>query len=224
MNWEEIGKRIKSKRQGRFTLKQFGVAVGRKKSNKKPVSHVTVRNWESGSEIKTDNLDAIILALGVSRDWLLNGKETLIQDPNAAYNLNAEILKPTKKVPLISMVQAGDWSEAFDPYQAGFGSSEEECPVPHGDSTFAVRINGESMMPKFEHGEIIFCDPSQRPENKDFVIAKLTDNNEATFKQLVIEDGQSMLKAINPNWHNTYMPINGNCHIVGKVIARLEKF
>jgi len=224
MNWEEIGKRIKSKRQGKFTLKEFGAAVGKKKSNKKPISHVTVRNWENGSEIKADNLDAIILALGVSRNWLLYGQESLVQEPSATYDINAEILKPTKKVPLISMVQAGDWTEAVDPYQAGFGSSEEDCPVPHGENTFAIRISGESMMPKFEHGEIIFCDPSRQTNNGDYVIAKLTDSNEATFKQLVIEDGQSMLKAINPNWHTTYIPINGNCHIVGKVIARLEKF
>lgn len=137
---------------------------------------------------------------------------------------NVEYLANAQKVPVIDMVAAGDWSECVDPYPVGDAESWEICPVSHGENTFAVRINGESMEPRFKHGEIIFCDPSQQAHNGDYVIAKLSDENQATFKQLVIEDGKNMLKAANPNWPQRYIPINGNCHIVGKVIARVERF
>lgn len=166
-------------------------------------------------------LKKISKILDVDPEWLKDG---IKPSPIEAFDNNVELI-PSRKVPLISLVQAGDWTEAVDPYSREGGSEKtESCPVTHGENTFAVRVNGESMSPKFEHGEVIFCDPSVQPNNKDYVIAKLTDNNEATFKQLIIEDGQSMLKAINPNWPAPYIQINGNCVIVGKVIARLEKF
>lgn len=178
---------------------------------------------------KTKTLDGTTLigmskAYGIEADWLATGKTTQKNIKQPAQECNVQILPQSKQVPVVDMVAAGDWTETTDPYPVGDAESWELCPVPHGENTFAVRISGESMLPKFEHGEIVFCDPSTQPENKDYVIAKLTDENQATFKQLVIEDGQKMLKALNPNWPTKYVPINGNCHIVGKVIARLEKF
>jgi SOS-response transcriptional repressor LexA len=221
MNWHDIGKRIHTRRKElKMTLAALGESVGRKKTDRKKVSHVTIRNWESGAEIKKDNFDALAKALSVSIAWLETGTEQpglVREDPNA-YIIQA------REVPLIDMVAAGDWSECVDPYPVGHGVETRLCPVRHGDNTFAVRINGESMMPRFRHGEIIFCDPGQQPNNGDFIIAKLTDDNQATFKQLIIEDGKHFLKAINPDWPNQFIEINGNCHIVGKVIAKIETF
>lgn len=182
-----------------------------------------IRKWQSGEStgIKGENLIQLAKIGKTTMEWIQTGKYGKAQPSE---NANAEILAPSKKVPVIDMVAAGDWTETVDPYPVGDAEDWQECPVPHGENTFAVRISGESMMPKFEHGEIVFCDPSQQPENKDYVIAKLSDENQATFKQLVMEDGQKMLKALNPKWPTQYVAINGNCHIVGKVIARLEKF
>lgn len=169
--------------------------------------------------------EKIELSLGLSRGWMdqRHDEPEPLKSQNSSES-NIDFLTPAKKVPVIDMVAAGNWCEVADPYPVGDAESWESCPVPHGEHTFALRINGESMAPKFQHGEIIFCDPCKKAENGDFVIAKLTDENQATFKQLIIEGGQSMLKALNPAWPTPYTPINGNCHIVGKVIARLEKF
>jgi SOS-response transcriptional repressor LexA len=188
------------------------------------VSRAAATRWRGGGGITPATLRKIASLLNVDFEWLKTGKitNTLSNEENAKHDNNAEIIERVKKVPLIDMVAAGGWSEVIDPYPVGEAESWEDCSVPHSDRAFAVRINGESMSPKFEHGEIIYCDPMQNPENKDYVIAKLDDSNEATFKQLIIEDGKMLLKALNPNWHVQYMPINGNCHIVGKVIARFE--
>lgn len=240
MKWIKIGERIRKKRKElKLSLAALGVLVGKNRSDNKKVSHVTVRNWEAGTQIKKDNFDALCAALGVTQEWLENGdpdpaymiiakQGILAKDPEASYDresfLGGISVVKSKKVPVIDLVAAGDWTEVADPYAVGNAQEWKECPVPHGENTFAVRINGESMLPKFQHGEIIFCDPSKQAENGDFVIAKLTDENRATFKQLIMEDGKTLLKALNPNWHTTYIPINGNCHIVGKIIARLEEF
>lgn len=214
-----------------------GAAYGRKKRfadkcNMNPayVSQLTNKVRNIGKQVARE----IEKALGLEKGWMdqhhyaahSTDKPTQksIREPEPAQEYNAQILPQTNQIPVVDMVAAGDWTETTDPYPVGDAESWELCPVPHGENTFAVRISGESMLPKFEDGEIVFCDPSRQPENKDYVIAKLTDENQATFKQLVIEGGQKMLKALNPGWPTKYVSINGNCHIVGKVIARLEKF
>ena len=82
------------------------------------------------------------------------------------------------------------------------------CPYRHGPNTFALTVKGESMLPDFKDGLIIFIDPSQMPENGQYCVAKLEDSNEAT----------------NPDWPTKYIPINGNCHIVGRMIGVYMKY
>lgn len=191
------------------------------------VTNGAISQWRRG-DFKPKNLVCIAQTCGWDTQdlqrYLEDGIEPILGVKERHGDYEVEVLHITEKVPLIDMVAAGNWMETINPYEIGDAESWEACPVKHGKNTFAVRINGESMSPKFAHGEVIFCDPSQHPENKDFVIAKLTDENQTTFKQLVIDDGKMMLKALNPNWPTPYIPINGNCEIVGKVIARLETF
>jgi SOS-response transcriptional repressor LexA len=123
-------------------------------------------------------------------------------------------------VPVINWVQAGAWTdicdEAFD--------TQEEAPRPPGssDRTFALRVRGQSMLPKYEPGLIIYVDPEAMPYDGDDVVALMVDDNEATLKQLVEEPGgQRLLKARNPSWPEPWVTINGNCEIVGVVVGSL---
>lgn len=59
-------------------------------------------------------------------------------------------------------------------------------------------------------------DTGREPVNGSLVIAKLVDDNEATFKKLIIEGSTKYLKGLNPAWPLT--PINGNCKIIGVAI------
>ncbi|WP_064702679.1 LexA family protein [Halomonas caseinilytica] len=123
-------------------------------------------------------------------------------------------------VPVISWVQAGSWTEVCNVDAV----SEERVPRPPGssDRTFALRVKGQSMAPKYEPGLIIYVDPEVMPFDGDDVVAVLTESNEATFKQFVEEPGfERMLKARNPSWPDPYISINGNCEIIGVVIGSL---
>lgn len=132
-------------------------------------------------------------------------------------------------IPLISWVQAGSWSEVVDLYAVGDAEDWLPCPSNHGPRCFALRVRGESMYDphgrrSFQDGDIVYVDPDRQPENGTLVIAKLTDSQEATFKQLVIEGEKRYLKALNPSWPNRVMPINGDCAIVGVVFSKVELF
>ncbi|KYP93432.1 peptidase S24 [bacteria symbiont BFo2 of Frankliniella occidentalis] len=58
--------------------------------------------------------------------------------------------------------------------------------------------------------------------NGSLVIAKLLDDNEATFKKLIIDAGHKYLKGLNPAW--PMVPINGNCTIIGVAVEAKMRF
>ena len=65
-------------------------------------------------------------------------------------------------------------------------------------------------------GTLVLVDTGREAKNGSLVIAKLVDDNEATFKKLIIDGSQKYLKGLNPAWPMT--PINGNCRIIGVAI------
>lgn len=134
------------------------------------------------------------------------------------------------RIPLISWVQAGSWHETIDLYEVGDAEEWILCPVNHSDSTFALRVRGESMFnpggegPSFSDGDIIYVDPSRQPENRSLVVVRQNDCEETTFKQLILEGGDKMLKALNPSWPNRILPMMDDCQICGVVIGRYTPF
>lgn len=130
-----------------------------------------------------------------------------------------------KAVPLISWVQAGAWSDAADPYALGDAEDWLPCPTKHGARTYCLRVRGESMFnpggsPSYANGDIIFVDPDRDAKPGDRVVVRMDDHQEATFKQLVLEDGRMLLKALNPEWKPRYIEINGHATITGVVIGK----
>lgn len=126
-------------------------------------------------------------------------------------------------LPLISWVQAGDWSEVIDNFAPGQAETWLPCPSNHGPRAYALRVEGVSMEPKFHNGDIIFVDPDKRAEHGSYVVVRLDDEKKATFKQLVIEGDQRFLRPENPAWPQQLISINGNATICGVVIGRYEK-
>jgi len=119
-------------------------------------------------------------------------------------------------VPLISSVQAGMYKEFVDNLHQSEGAFETiETTVPVNRHTFALRVKGDSMEPRFPEGIVLIVEPDLDPQPNDFVIAK-NGNDETTFKQLV-RDGQDWyLKPLNERY-----PIKplGQSNIVGVVRA-----
>lgn len=132
------------------------------------------------------------------------------------------------RVPLISWVQAGAWSEIIDNLSPGDAEEWLPCPVSHSPNTFVLRVRGESMFnphgrPSFQDGDLIFVDPERPAEHGSLVVVRLDDAKEATFKKLVIEGEHRYLRALNPAWPEPMMQVNGNATICGVVIFKGEK-
>ena len=124
--------------------------------------------------------------------------------------------------PLISWVQAGEWSEIAKDFVPSPESELLPCPVACSDETFALRVRGSSMEPRFREGDLIFVDPSVAAANGRFVVVQLEKPNEAIFKQLLIEGDRQYLKALNPDWPNRIIEVNEATKICGVVIFKGE--
>lgn len=124
------------------------------------------------------------------------------------------------RVPLISWVQAGDWSHAADLLHPGEGFEWIDTSVSVQAHTFALRIEGDSMEPEFVPGTILVVEPEMDAHPGDYVIAKNGDD-EATFKQLVRDGADLYLKPLNPRY-----PIKplGSSKIVGVVREAVKRY
>ena len=76
------------------------------------------------------------------------------------------------------------------------------------------------MEPRFEEGRVLIVEPDKEARPGHFVIVKNGDG-EATFKQLIKDGGELMLKPLNPRY-----PIRplGDAKIIGVVVQSIENY
>ena len=200
------------------------------------VSQKGARKWLEGESIPdTKRLPEIARRLNVRGEWLLTGQgpmrvtegEATAELPavrvSGQGNVSEAPAQVSRPVPLISWVQAGDWSEAVDHLQPGDAEEWLPSPVRVGPHAFALRVEGDSMTSpypgrSYPPGTIIYVDPDIAPTPGKPVVAKLTDTNEVTFKIYVEEaSGKKYLRPLNPQY--PVIEIDANCEIVGVVVG-----
>lgn len=126
---------------------------------------------EDGKTLKPRNIVGIAKALNCDPSWLMNGGAIM-----SAAEVN------TRKVPLISYVQAGALADRT-PIEAFDGNFEYILTdLELSEFSFALRIEGDSMEPDFKAGDIIIVDPEVEPTPGEFVVAK-DGGEQATFKK-----------------------------------------
>ncbi|MFV0507769.1 MAG: LexA family protein [Shewanella algae] len=197
----DLGARVKKRRsQIGLTQSQLAEAV--------ETSQQTIQSIESGLVINPRKLKEIAEALQTTPEYLRFGVGEMD---------NATVVAAAGNyLPLISMVQAGAWTEIKE--VAPFDMELYPCPIKCSTRSFIVKVEGESMLPDFKPGDLLYVDPEIQPDSGSYVVARLDDDNQATFKQLILDGSKKYLKALNPDWPNKFVEINGNCTIVGKVV------
>lgn len=211
MKQETIGDRIRARRK-ELKLSQVKLAflVG--------VSNVAVSQWERDETEPTgDNLLSLSSALECQPQFIIRG------DSASNKNNNVRYMGPYRargEYPLISWISAGMWCEAIEPYHRNAIDRWYETALDCSEGSFWLEVKGDSMTApsglSIPEGTVILVDPEVEPMNGKLVVAKLENENEATFKKYVVDAGNKYLKPLNPQYN--LIPINGNCRIVGVVI------
>ncbi|MEB5477288.1 LexA family protein [Acinetobacter pollinis] len=215
-----IHDRIKEKLK-EHGLKQADLARATGKSS------VAVTKWMRGENTpKADALKAIASLLKVSDEWLLNGKETKKDKKVENNNINFSD-KTVRKIPILDMVQAGNWREVVYDGINGIGDvyTTYQGTIP-GD-IFSVKVAGESMIPRFQPLDELVIDPNISVSSGDFVIATNNDY-EVTFKKYRVtgydEYGREEFEliALNPD----FAPLSSKVHkirIIGVVVEHINR-
>ena len=204
-----LGKRLKTARE----LANLSQRVLSKRSS---LSQQLISKLETGGVDSTTEIFPLAEALGVNPRWLATGRGEMSPEQDAAQKVNAY-------VPLVSWVAAGNWREF-----AEASSPEDEphrIPVTRrvGANAYALRINGDSMEPVFPNGGIIIVDPDVQPNPGSYVVVRLEDSQQATFKQLVLDGGEQYLKPLNPRY--PIMPVREHasfCGVVRQLVMDFE--
>ena len=207
-----------------LTQKELAEKVYRLSGRK--LDQAVISNLERGKAGSSKRLPDIARACGVRTDWLTLGQGDMIEGSGIANVEEVGGSYGTRTAPVISWVQAGEWSEAVDLHEPGYGDGYEPVPDNAGPSVFWLRVVGDSMTApsgaSIPEGHLILVDPDREPMNGSLVVAKLDESQEVTFKKLVIDAGKKYLKPLNPAY--SMIPINGNCRIVGVVTEAKIKF
>lgn len=198
------------------------------------VSSQRYNNWrERGIPVR--HMDEVAKQAGLSYEYLRYGKghrvtagtvEMTVGEPIAAYSmdeLGKDRIAVKPLIPLISFVQAGQFCECIDLMEPG--DAEDWLPLPKGASasTYALRVKGSSMtnpLPNghnYPEGIIIFVDPEQEVLPGHRGIFKTPDTNEATFKELVSDNGKLYLRPLNPQF--SMVEVDKNMTTCGRVIG-----
>lgn len=198
-----FGKRVRERRK-ELGISQVDLA---KKSG---LAQATISAIETDRNQGSREILAISKALKCRAEWLSTGlgdKEIPGSvnihwpDPNTS-----EGPEPTGLVPLISWVQAGIFCSSPDLLEPG--DAEDWFPAfkKMGPHSYALRVSGDSMtshspgVKSYPAGTIIYVDPDKAVINGSKVVARIHDNETATFKVYSEDAGKRFLKPLNTQY------------------------
>lgn len=185
----------------------------------------SVNDWISGKTKTIEGQNLLLAAefLGVVPKWLATGRGPVRKSVDLAEGSNVEAtLQPTRSFsyPEISWVQAGAAKEAVEMGNVAL-CPQHTSDVWAGEDAFWLRVTGDSMTassgsPSFPEGFLILVAPDIEPRPGQFVVARMTSTNEATFKQLVRDAGELYLKPLNSAYPTR--SVDDTWEIVGTVV------
>ena len=84
---------------------------------------------------------------------------------------------------------------------------------------YALQNIGDMMSPEFSENCIIIVDPGMQIHNKAYVIIDF--NDELYFRQFISEDGEQLLRCLNPSY--TDIKLNNNFEVRGCITQQKQR-
>ena len=125
-------------------------------------------------------------------------------------NIDADMPRPSARVPLINRVAAGYPTDFTDlGYPARVADSEVSCPDLADPDAFAARVVGASMEPNYREGDIVIFSPLATIADGCDCFVRLEPDHETTFKRVFFErDGAPSDPADEAFTHIRLQPLN----------------
>lgn len=164
-----------------------------KLADKLKVARSTIAMWETGGSQPDNNVLIELSELfNVSVDYLI-GRDLPDRNVEPFYYNAAGVIH----VPILGRIPAGMPLEAIEDI-IGY----EEAPAEWargGKEFFALKIQGDSMYPKYENGDIVIFKRQETCENGEDC-AVMVNGNDATFKRVYRNMNGIVLQPLNPSY------------------------
>ena len=140
----------------------------------------------------TESLAKVMEATGASLDEFL----ALVEDRVAAVRPAS---RTAQAVPLVGFAQAGAGGFFDDAgFPVGQGWDLVELPAQSGEGAYALKVQGDSMLPLYRDGDVLIVEPGAAVRKGDRVVVK-TSGGEVMAKVLERRTaGAVLLVSLNP--------------------------
>lgn len=145
--------------------------------------------WMNGSEnsgtgkprgMRSASARRIEQALGKPVGWM---DTSHAEAEPAKFDANVkQVPMGTRAIPVISAIQAGKMKEIAQPYLVGDGYAAIYVDDGYSSWAFALEIEGDSMTPDYQEGDLVIIEPEWTPRPGECVAAR-NGKQEATFKK-----------------------------------------
>jgi len=190
-----IGVRIREARENKG-LNQATLAA------KLDVATRTLQRWEKGDQVP----DAVTLGkigeiTGTLTHWLLTGEGAMYAHQNGgserAEGEGQFAFRRVKlvRIPVLSSVPAGKPNLIFHPDHIEKYITVDDVKDANA---FALKVDGDSMSPRIEDGDVIIVSPKREVRNGDICV--LRANDEDTVKKVIFENGYVHLIPLNHDY------------------------
>ena len=188
MDQKTIGSRIKQRRE------QIGLSM-QDVADQLDVNRSSVMRWENGetNKIKLPIVEKLAQILQTSPDYLMGYNDEVDASVKPAF-----LVMDTKKIrmiPLYNSVSAG-----FGALAVNYIEDYVHCLIEHdaeADQTICIQVQGDSMFPKIEDGDVIQVRKQTSVESGALAVV-LLDKTEGMVKKVVYGKDWIELHSINP--------------------------
>lgn len=216
-----IGKRVKQ-RLSELDMSEYAAAKNL------GIHYSNIQGLTAGRVKKPRYLGELAEVLQVNEKWLRTGEgpkelneiakmtQVGLKNPHISltesinsYNQPVIAYENQRNLPVFGTAAAGADSGAF---QIAMGAAIDYVYRPfhllHNQNSFAIYVEGSSMEPKFEAGDLIFIDTNKAPKPYDYIVIELVDKfgeREAFVKRyLGKKNGHLICLQYNPYGERTY--------------------
>ncbi len=184
------------------------------------IKQQAVQRIEAGKVKSTSYVVQLAKALDVTPEWLALGEDQTIQidDTRQPHSTSPTIFAsvPLLKWDQVDLVQQLPLHQQEIKMLPVFGEVSAQCFALQVKDNSMVNKNGENI--SFLKEDYIIVDTSRSPRHNDYIIAKLPDSTQMTFRQLLIDGTERHLKALNTQYNT--ITLSDAIRICGVVILR----
>lgn len=102
-------------------------------------------------------------------------------------------------IAIIQWTEVTQWQAQIDQPTTRYDKIFTDAQV--GPKAFALRTKDSSMSPIFPENTILVVDPEKEAKDRQYVVVKLRDQMEATFRQLLVDLGNFYIKPLSPDFN-----------------------